>query len=265
MSELMLTNEPAIRLGFFLFAILCIALAESIFPRRRIAISRWVRWSANLGISVLNTVLLRAVFPLAAVGVAVWAESQGFGLLNMVTLPSWLSIVMAVLLLDLAIYFQHRMFHVIPLFWRFHRMHHSDQEFDVTTGVRFHPIEIVLSMVIKLAVVLLLGPAALAVLLFEIILNASALFNHGNIRIGGRVDRWLRRVVVTPDMHRVHHSIIARETNSNFGFSFPWWDRLFRTYVDQPTDDHALMAIGLDEFRDGRQQRLLPMLLQPFK
>jgi sterol desaturase/sphingolipid hydroxylase (fatty acid hydroxylase superfamily) len=209
--------------------------------------------------------VLRWVFPVAAMGLALAAEDKGWGLLNMWALPPWLAVVIAIVVLDCTIYLQHVMVHAVPVLWRLHRMHHADQDFDVTTGARFHPLEILLSMVIKLAVVAALGPSALGVLLFEMLLNATSMFNHGNLKLPVALDRVVRLVIVTPDMHRVHHSSVAAETNSNFGFSLPWWDRLFGTYRAQPEAGHEAMTIGLHEFREPVDQRLDKMLLQPFR
>jgi sterol desaturase/sphingolipid hydroxylase (fatty acid hydroxylase superfamily) len=213
----------------------------------------------------LNTVLVRLAFPLALVGFAVFADVRGWGLLSTVELPLWASIALGVIALDLAVYLQHVMFHAVPLLWRLHRMHHADLEFDVTTGLRFHPVEILLSMGLKLGVVAALGPPAVAVLIFEVLLNATSMFNHGNVRLPRRLDRRLRWLVVTPDMHRVHHSIRPEETNSNFGFSLPWWDRLLGTYRDQPRDGHEAMTIGIEQFRTNHDLRLDQMLLQPLR
>src|SRR5207248_457013 len=207
-------------------------------PRRSQAIGRWVRWPNNLGVVIIDTILLRLLFPAAAVGTALAGQEQGWGLLNNLPLPPWITVIVAVITLDLAIYFQHVLFHAVPALWRLHRMHHADLEFDVSTGVRFHPIEIVLSAVIKLAVVAALGASPIAVLIFEVLLNATTMFNHGNVRMPRGLDRALRWIVVTPDMHRVHHSIVSRETNSNFGFNLPWWDFLFGTYRAQPGAGH---------------------------
>jgi len=214
---------------------------------------------------MVNVVLVRAALPVAAVGVAAFAAERGMGLFNLFHAPDLLAIPLSVLALDLAIYLQHRMFHAIPLFWRLHRVHHADLDFDVTTGARFHPIEIGLSMLIRFAVILALGPPAVAVLVFEVLVNASSMFNHGNVRIPAAIDRVLRWVVVTPDMHRVHHSIDPRETNSNFGFSLPWWDRLFGTYRAEPRAGHEAMTIGIAQFRSPHELRLDRMLLQPFR
>ncbi|MCL7942250.1 sterol desaturase family protein [Halomonas sp. ATCH28] len=213
---------------------------------------------------VIDTLAARLFFPLAAVGAALVAAEQGWGLFNLVSVPKGLAVVVSVVMLDVAIYFQHRLFHAVPWLWRLHRMHHADLEFDVTTGLRFHPLEILISMGIKLAVVTLLGTPALAVLIFEVLLNATSMFNHGNVRLPARVDRWLRLAVVTPDMHRVHHSIVRQETDSNFGFNLPWWDRLFGTYRDQPAAGHLGMTIGIEAFREAHDLRLDRMLLQPF-
>ena len=214
---------------------------------------------------IVDTLLVRILFPTTAVGLALVAEARGFGLLNVIRLPDWLALLAAVVVLDLAIYLQHVLFHAVPALWRLHRMHHADLEFDVTTGLRFHPIEIVLSMLIKFAVVVAIGAPALSVLVFEVLLNATSMFNHTNMRIPTRIDRVLRWLVVTPDMHRVHHSILARETNSNFGFNLPWWDRLFGTYRAQPAAGHEEMTIGIEQFRDPLELRLDRMLAQPFR
>ncbi len=233
-------------------------------PRRGRTISRWIRWPSNLAVVALNTILLRLLIPTAAVSLALIAEETGWGLLNQLALPGWLAILLSVMVLDLAIYLQHVMFHAVPALWRLHRMHHADLEFDVTTGARFHPIEILLSMAIKLTVVVALGPPAVAVLIFEVLLNGTAMFNHGNVRIPIKLDSVLRWFVVTPDMHRVHHSIIPQETNSNFGFNLPWWDRLFGTYRAQPAGGHEAMTIGIEQFRTPRDLWLDHMLVQPF-
>jgi len=209
MSSVLLAHEPAIRLTFFGGVFAAMMFWEALAPRRRRLVSRWARWPSNLGIVVLNTLLLRAVFPVAAVGLAALGEQRGWGLLNNVAVPSWMKIIAAVVLLDLAIYLQHVMFHAVPALWRLHRMHHADLDFDVTTGARFHPLEILLSMGLKLAVVNALGAPAVAVLIFEVALNATAMFNHGNVGLPLTFDRVLRWLVVTPDMHRVHHSTVV--------------------------------------------------------
>jgi len=259
----MLPHEPAIRLTVFLSMLALMAVLEAIHPARRREIPRLLRWSNNLALVAVDTVLVRLLFPLAAVGVAVWAQQRGWGLLH--GMPGWLAWPAALLLLDLAIYAQHIVLHTVPPLWRLHRLHHADTEFDVTTGVRFHPGEIVLSMGFKLLLVLALGPPPEAVLVFEVVLNASSMFNHANLRLPGWLDRWLRWVVVTPDMHRVHHSVVPAETNSNFGFNLPWWDRLFGTYRAQPRAGQCRMTIGLDAFRDRREAWLWRMLTQPWR
>lgn len=265
MAETLLSHESTIRLSFFLGILLVMALWELAAPRRRRDMPRVLRWTNNLALVVVDTVLVRLMFPVVAVGLALIAETNGWGLLNVISLPGWLSVVVALLVLDLAIYLQHVMFHAVPALWRLHRLHHADIDFDVTTGLRFHPVEILLSMGVKLAVVMALGPPAVAVLLFEVALNATALFNHSNIRIPAGIDRILRLVVVTPDMHRVHHSIRPSETNSNFGFNIPWWDRLLGTYQAQPRDGHTEMTIGIEQFRSRRDQWLDRMLIQPLR
>jgi sterol desaturase/sphingolipid hydroxylase (fatty acid hydroxylase superfamily) len=265
MSELLLANEPFIRLFAFAGIFGAMATWEILAPRRNQKLGRGTRWPGNIGIVVLDTVLVRLVFPTTAVGLALVAEARGWGLLHALGLPAWASVPIAVMALDLAIYLQHVLFHAVPALWRLHRMHHADLEFDVTTGARFHPIEILLSMGIKLGVVAALGAPAVAVLAFEVLLNATSMFNHSNARMPPYFDRVLRWIVVTPDMHRVHHSIVARETNSNFGFNLPWWDRLFGTYRDQPAAGHEAMTIGIQQYREPAEQRLDRMLTQPFR
>lgn len=264
-TETLLAHEPAIRLGAFAGVFAAMAIWEVLSPRREQAIGRARRWPGNLGIVVLNTLLVRLAFPVAAVGAAVAAEAHGWGLLNWLSPPHWLAVVASVLLLDLAIYLQHVLFHAVPALWRLHRMHHADLEFDVTTGARFHPLEIALSMVIKIGVVAALGTPAAAVVIFEVLLNATSMFNHGNVRVPARLDSVLRRVVVTPDMHRVHHSVVPRETNSNFGFNLSWWDRAFGTYRAAPAAGQTGMTLGIEQFRDPAELRLDRMLTQPFR
>ena len=265
MSSVALAVEPILRLGCFFGVLVLMTLWEVLTPRRPRSIRRLLRWSNNLGLVVLNTLLVRLLFPLAGVGMAFHAQTMGWGLFNIVAPSAWLAIPGAVLLLDLTIYGQHVMLHAVPLLWRLHRMHHADLEFDVTTGLRFHPGEIVVSMLIKLAAVLVLGPTPIAVLIFEVMLNATSMFNHGNVRLPTRLDRVLRLFVVTPDMHRVHHSIDRRETDSNFGFNVPWWDRLFGTYRAQPALGHDRMTLGIDRFREPRELWLDRMLWQPLR
>lgn len=257
--------EPWIRFGTFAGVLAVLALAELLAPRRRQAVGRWTRWPANLSLVALDTLLVRLLFPVAAVGAAVVAEEHRWGLFNLVGLPAWLEIALAVILLDLLIYGQHVAFHAAPWLWRVHRVHHADLEFDVTTGLRFHPIEILVSMAIKVVAVVLLGAAAGAVLLFELLLNATAMWSHSNIRLPGRADRLLRWLVVTPDMHRTHHSVVPRETHSNFGFNLACWDRLFGTYRAAPEAGHIGMTIGIPQFRSIEDLRLDRLLVQPFR
>jgi sterol desaturase/sphingolipid hydroxylase (fatty acid hydroxylase superfamily) len=260
-----LPREVSIRLLVFLGVFAAMALWEIGAPRRARTIGRAARWPSNLGVTILNTVLVRMLIPLGAVAAALDAERHRFGLLNSLDMPFWLAVVAGVVLLDFAIYLQHVMFHALPLLWRVHRMHHADLDLDVTSGARFHPIEILLSMLIKLGVVAALGTPPLAVLIFEVLLNATSMFNHSNVAMPVSVDRLLRLFVVTPDMHRVHHSVVARETNSNFGFNLPWWDRWFGTYRAQPAAGQLGMTIGIDQFRDPRELALTRMLIQPFR
>ena len=265
MHEALFAYEPLVRLGIFAAVFVAMAVWELLTPRRPQAIGRNWRWPNNLGVLAVDALLVRVLLPITAVGLALVAEAHGFGLFNIIALPTWASIVLSVILLDLAIYLQHVLFHAVPALWRLHRMHHADLEFDVTTGLRFHPIEILLSTGIKLAVVATFGTPAAAVLIFEVLLNATSMFNHSNIRVAPEIDRVLRWFVVTPDMHRVHHSILRRETNSNFGFNLPWWDRLLGTYRAQPAAGHDAMTIGIEQFRDARELGLGRMLLQPFR
>ena len=264
MQDLVVEFEPHVRLGAFLGVFVLVALWEVVAPRRPPGISKAVRWTNNIGIVVLDTVILRLVFPVAAAGIAAVVGSLGWGLFNALAWPIWLEVVLAVVVLDFVIYWQHVVFHAVPGLWRLHMVHHADLEFDLTTGVRFHPFETLLSMIIKVAAIAALGPAPVAVILFEIVLSATSIFNHGNVVLPSGLDRFLRLVVVTPDMHRIHHSVIVNETNSNFGFSLPWWDRLFGTYRAQPAAGHERMTIGLEQFREPRLQWLWHMLALPF-
>lgn len=259
-------NEPAIRLAFFLGTFAVVALWEVVAPRRELIVSKAYRWASNVGLVVFNTVLVRLLFPLAAVGLALFCAENGWGVLNHFQVPFWIAVPLAVIVMDFVIWLQHVMVHAVPLLWRLHRVHHADIDYDVTTGARFHPIEIILSMLIKFATIVVLGPPVVAVVIFEVLLNATSMFNHGNIRLPASLDRLLRWVVVTPDMHRVHHSIEDDETNSNFGFNLTWWDRLFGTYREQPRGGHTGMTIGIRDFNDPREvDRLDGMLWLPFK
>ena len=265
-EQFVLANETAIRLGFFVGMLALIGAWEIVAPRRALTLSKAQRWSGNLGLVALNTVLLRLIFPLAGAGMAAFCAENGWGILNHFQVPAILAVPLAVIALDFVIWLQHVMVHAVPLFWRLHRVHHADPDYDVTTGARFHPLEIVLSMLIKFATIVVLGPPVVAVVIFEVLLNATAMFNHGNIGLPATLDRVLRRVLVTPDMHRVHHSIEDDETNSNFGFNLPWWDRLFGTYRDQPRAGQLGMVIGIRDHADPREvARLDGMLLLPFR
>ncbi|MBL8659421.1 MAG: sterol desaturase family protein [Rhodospirillales bacterium] len=265
MGIFIFANEMVIRLGCFAAVLATMVAWELRLPRRAGEGGlRMRRWRANLGLVALDTVILRVLFPLAAVGAALMANDRGWGLFNAVAAPPWLAVGLSLVILDLAIYAQHVAFHKIALLWRLHRVHHTDVALDATTGLRFHPIEIVASMLLKIALVTALGAPALAVVIFEVALNAFAMFNHSNVYLPRWVDARLRRLIVTPDMHRAHHSIHRDETDSNYGFNLSLWDRLFGTYRDQPRDGHVTMALGLDGFRDPREDRLFRLLVQPF-
>ncbi|MBL4803106.1 MAG: sterol desaturase family protein [Emcibacter sp.] len=260
----MLEHEIALRLFCFLTVLCCVALWEALRPKRIRQVARKIRWRRNLSLVVINSFFIRLLVPFTAVGVALYAHENQLGLLNYVSLPFEVVVIVSVLLMDLLIYGQHVVFHYVPWLWRLHKVHHIDQEIDVTTGLRFHPVEILLSSLIKCASVLLLGIPVVAVVIFEILLNATAMFNHGNIRLPLTVDRILRLMVVTPDMHRVHHSMIPQETNSNFGFNMPWWDRIFGTYRAQPEQGHIKMEIGLQEYRPINKTGLWALMVIPF-
>lgn len=264
MTEFVSNNEGAIRLIFFLGIFSAVGIAETIFPRRSLTTSKPRRWVANIGIIFLNTFFIRLFFSAGAVGVALLVSERNWGIFNSLDIPYWLAVILTVIILDFVIYLQHVMFHAVPTLWRLHMMHHADMDIDVTTGTRFHPIEMILSMLIKSAAIIVLGAPALGVIIFEIILNGTAMFNHGNIRLPIDLDAVVRLFLVTPDMHRVHHSVFPVETNSNFGFSLPWWDRLMGTYRAQPMKGHAGMTIGLNQFRNPESLGLKDLLLMPF-
>ena len=263
-ASTLIQSETLTRLGFFATIFFVVALSEMIAPRRILLKSKVKRWIGNLGIQAINVVLLRLIFPLFPVGVAVLCAQRGWGLLNYYPMTPLPALIIGVLVLDFVIYLQHRMFHFVPVLWRVHLMHHTDQDIDVTTALRFHPLEIMLSLLIKFAAVAAIGAPPLSVLIFEIMLNGAAMFNHGNIGIPIDVDRVIRTVLVTPDMHRVHHSTVMPETNSNFGFSFSWWDRILGTYKAQPQEGHDKMKIGLNGYHDDRSLKLSAMLMMPF-
>jgi sterol desaturase/sphingolipid hydroxylase (fatty acid hydroxylase superfamily) len=258
-------SEPLIRLSAFVAVFLALVLWEAAAPWREARQGRLVRWPGNWGIYILDILLVRILFPLGGAGIALWAERRGIGLFNLWSLPAWFAGVLAFLALDCVIYWQHRIFHLVPALWRLHRMHHTDTELDVSSGFRFHPLEILLSMLIKTAAILALGAPALAVIAFEIALNATSLFNHSNIRVRAKLDSVLRLIVVTPAQHWIHHSTEHDETDSNFAFNLPWWDWLFGSYRAAPRKGYDGMVIGLDEFRDAGEQRLDRLVTQPFR
>jgi len=265
LNDFIMANETSIRLGFFFGIFAVMAVWEILAPKRALTVSKVLRWANNLGLVFFNSFILRLVFPAAAVGMAVFAGEQGWGLLNYYSVPATTAIMVSVITMDFIIYLQHVMVHAVPVLWRLHRVHHADLDYDVTTGARFHTVEIILSMLIKFATIVVLGPPVVAVIIFEVILNATAMFNHGNVSLPRSLDRVLRWFVVTPDMHRVHHSVEDDEANSNFGFSLPWWDRLFGTYRDQPRAGHEGMTIGIHTYRTTKQVSWLPgMLVLPF-
>lgn len=265
LEQTILQHEVGIRLGFFFGVFAVMALWEVLAPRRALTVSKLLRWSNNLGLVFLNSLVLRLLFPAAAVGVAAFAGEHGWGVLNYIELPFWLAVLLSVVAMDFIIYLQHVLVHAVPALWRLHRVHHADLDYDVTTGARFHTLEIILSMLIKFATIVVLGPPVLAVVIFEVVLNAMAMFNHANVRLPLGLDRVLRLLVVTPDMHRVHHSVEDNEANSNFGFNLSIWDRLFGTYIAQPRDGHLGMTIGIHGYRDPKQVSwLLGILALPF-
>ncbi|MBE7636461.1 sterol desaturase family protein [Sneathiella sp. P13V-1] len=265
MFDQIMENEPTIRLVFFFGTLALVALWEILSPRRELRVTKWWRWANNLGLTFLNSFILRIAFPILAVGMAALAAENGWGLLNIINLPLWASVIIAVIVQDLIIYGQHVIFHHVPILWRLHKMHHADPDYDVTTGARFHPIEICLSMGIKLGVVFLLGPPVIAVIIFEILLSSMAMFNHANATLPGPIDKIVRLFVVTPDMHRVHHSAYYPEFNHNFGFNLSIWDRIFGTYKKAPDDGQLGMTIGLEKYQKDLKQSILWMILLPFK
>lgn len=261
---MIIENEMAIRLGFFIGIFVSMALWELGAPRRALSTSKAIRWFTNIGIVVLNTLVVRLLFSAAAVGTAVTASEKAWGLFNQVSLDPGFEGLLAIIALDFIIYLQHVLFHAVPLLWRLHMVHHADLDLDVTSGARFHPIEIILSMGIKLAAVVLIGASPQAVVIFEVLLNGTSMFNHSNVRIPKGLDALLRWIVVTPDMHLIHHSVIREETNRNFGFNLPWWDRLLGTYLPAPQKGYLGMTIGLEQYRDPENLSLAKILVLPF-
>ncbi|MCR4377751.1 MAG: sterol desaturase family protein [Rhodospirillales bacterium] len=264
-ANAILAYEPFIRLSAFFGVFAIMTGWELAAPRRTLTVSKPLRWFSNLGLVGINTIVARLVLPLGPVAFAGLCANNGWGVLNLQDWPLWLEIIAAIVFLDFAIWLQHVMVHAVPILWRLHRLHHADLDYDVTTGARFHPLEILLSLAIKFAVIALIGASPVAVLLFEIILNAMAMFNHANVRLPLNIDAGLRVLLVTPDFHRVHHSVLPHETNSNFGFNLSLWDRLFGTYQAQPEGGHEGMTIGLDMFRDPVEERLDKLITQPFR
>lgn len=258
--------EAIIRLTVF-FLVLAVMLGwELATPKRQPRHTRWQRWPANLGIVAIDTLITRLLVPTGLVGAALWAQQQQLGLFNNVGLPLWLEVVISFVVLDIAIYWQHRAFHRVPLLWRMHRVHHADPDFDVTTGLRFHPFEILLSLAIKAAVAVALGAPVLAIIVFEVILNACSLFNHGNVALPPRIEQWTRKILITQELHRIHHSSLKKETNSNYGFSVSWWDHLFGSYTDKPQAGSDHIDIGLSDYRDARlTTKLWGLLRIPFR
>lgn len=255
-------NEGAIRLSVFLGILILMGGLETLFPARDRVQKRSSRWLTNFGLVVIDTLVIRLLFPVIAVGAALWANTQGWGLFNLNSLPEWLAVLFAVILLDMMIYWQHVAFHRIPILWRLHKVHHADRDLDASSGLRFHPVEIVISMIYKMVIVVVLGAPVLAVIIFEILLNACAIFNHANVRIPKWVERPLRLVMVTPALHRIHHSVVERETNTNFGFSVIWWDKIFRSYTDQPA---GKLTLGLSKYQTDAPSGLWWSLIAPFK
>ena len=264
MTEWIIDNEPLIRFASFAGIFGLMAIWEVIADRRELTTSKGRRWVGNISLVALDTLIVRLLFPTAALGMASMVQALGWGVFNTLSVPYWAAVAISVAVLDFAIYLQHVVFHALPTLWRLHMVHHADIDLDVTSGSRFHPIEIVLSMLIKLAVISVLGPPLLGVLIFEVVLNALAMFNHANARIPLAADRVLRWVIVTPDMHRVHHSVERPEYNTNFGFNLSCWDRLLGTYKAQPAKGHLGMTIGLKSFRDRTWQTLPRILAMPF-
>ncbi len=265
MTDYILQNEESLRLGFFLVILSTMMAVEFLLPRKARVLGRGHRWLSNLLFVIIDALFVRLIFPIVAVGVAALSAQKGWGIFNLTDWPVWLEITLAVIILDMMIYWQHVAFHYIPFFWAFHKVHHADRDIDVTTGFRFHPIEIGLSLAYKMAIVILLGAPVVAVIIFEILLNGCAMFNHSNVKLPLGVDRIMRRFIVTPDMHRVHHSTIMSETNSNYGFSISLWDRIFKSYTPQPEKGHDSMVIGLDEHQTSGPASLIWSLILPFK
>lgn len=264
MNAITADSASGIRLGLFLLVFLILAWSELRWPRRKLSVKRSQRWVANIGLSIINSIAIKLLIPFAGVGAALWANANGLGLFNYLNLPAFSELLLFILIFDLAIYWQHRIFHLVPIFWRFHRVHHTDEDYDLTTGSRFHPGSILISAMIKVGLVIVFGASALAILAAEILLNLTSMFNHSNLRLPERVDGFLRRFIVTPDMHRIHHSRQVVEHNRNFGFNFSFWDRLFGSYLQSPEKSQEFMEIGISGFEGNATRRIVPLFLQPF-
>lgn len=258
-------NTVLIRFGIFAGALLLFSCLEALFPRRERVQGRLRRWATNFSLVVSGTLSLMILGPLIAVGVAAWANQNNWGILNLIDLPVWIEFLLAFLVLDFSIWLQHVATHKIPVLWRLHKVHHADRDLDASSGVRFHPIEILLSMLFKCIIVLWLGPMVVAVVVFEIVLNATAIFSHANLKVPGKLDQSLRKLIVTPDMHRVHHSVIMQESQTNYGFNFSFWDRLFGTYQSEPVKGQTKMTLGLHDAQGSETQTLKWSLWLPFK
>ena len=265
MNGIDFTSEPVIRLSVFILLLAFLALLENISPRRKPRYSKGSRWISNFGISTLNSTTVALILPIVGAGAALLADERNWGLFNRLDTPALFSIPLYIIAFDLTIYVQHRLFHKFKPLWRLHRIHHTDLDYDVSTGVRFHPLSIFISAGIKLGLILALGPPAIAVIVSEIVLNATSMFNHSNIKLPHRLDAALRYLIVTPDMHRIHHSVIAQEHNRNFGFNFPWWDKIFNTYKDQPSKGQDAIDIGISGYEEDVSIGILPLLIQPFR
>ncbi len=265
-NEYIIANEPIIRLSFFVSILLLMSLFEYIIPKKELLLSKFKRWSNNISIIVVNSFLLKFIFASSIITISIYTTENKIGLLNLFEISFFFSVILSIILLDLIIYFQHRLFHKIDFFWKFHKVHHSDMDFDVTTGLRFHPIEIIISMLIKMISVFIIGVPIIAIVIFEIILSSLSMFNHSNIKLPAILDKRLRYFIVTPDMHRIHHSIHNEELNSNYGFNISLWDRIFSSYTNKPKNGYEKMTIGLKEFYDeNKTVSILNILSLPFR
>ncbi len=256
--------ESVLRLGVFLSVFVVLAVLELLIPRRRLRYSKLQRWASNIGLSIFNTIFLRIIIPVAGVGAALLAAEKGWGLLNQIELPTLPGSILFLLIFDVTIYWQHRIYHLVPVLWRFHRVHHTDMDYDFTTGSRFHPVSILISTLIKAGLILLMGPPAIAVVLAEVILNATSMFNHSNIKLPEGLETALRKVIVTPDMHRIHHSVERKEHDRNFGFNLSCWDRIFSSYLENAEKPQTEIDIGIRGFQDKKSLNMFTLLFQPF-